>query len=97
MRTEAEGHTFNINYKQANHISGKRWFEKTNGNTYHSVTIHMKDGTVEHMPFAYGYEDHYLQTAYDMMGLKPYEGTKGLQEKYQITFSVADVSRKKDL
>jgi len=97
MKTETEGYIFDVNHEQVNHIEGRRWFEKTNGNTYHSVTLHMKDGTIEYMPYAYGYEEQYLQTAYDMMGIKPYEGTRGLREKYNITYSVADVARKKDL
>jgi len=37
-----------------------RWFDKENGNTYHSCHItRIKDGAVLLCPFQYGYEEHY--------------------------------------
>jgi len=49
------------------HIEGRRWFQKTYGNTYHSVRI-FKDGQViAHLPYQYGYGDGYLQTALDWL------------------------------
>lgn len=48
-------------------VVGKRWFERTNGNTYHSVSIlvEYRDGTSEKwgVDFRYGYGDHYITTA----------------------------------
>lgn len=42
---------------------GRRWFQKSYGNTYHSVTIFI-DGTIVHSsPIHSGYGDHYTQTA----------------------------------
>ena len=84
------------------HIEGRRWFERTNGNTYHSVTI-WKDG--EHLvrlPFQYGYGEHWLQTALDYlaengMAEKGQYGTRYLREDLGGTYSVIDVQRKKDL
>ena len=41
-----------------------RWFDKINGNTYHSVrVIRHEDGAVIVGQFQYGYGDHYRQTA----------------------------------
>ena len=41
-----------------------RWFDKANGNTYHSVKIErVSDGKTIFCPMTYGYEDHYKQTA----------------------------------
>ena len=49
-------------------VNGVRWFDKVNGNTYHSVRItRTNDGVVIVAPFQYGYADHYKQTALEMM------------------------------
>jgi len=46
----------------------KKWFDKVNGNTYHSVrVIRHKDGAVVVGQFQYGYGDHYQQTAIEAM------------------------------
>ena len=49
------------------HIHGRRWFERGNGNTYHSVAIYI-DGTfrVKVGP-VYGCGDHYAQTAVEYL------------------------------
>lgn len=45
-----------------------RWFDKVNGNTYHSVRItRCKDSTTIVVPFQYGYGDMYRQTALEAM------------------------------
>ena len=44
------------------------WFDRVNGNTYHSTRIiRCKDGDVLHVPFQYGYGDHYRQTSKEAM------------------------------
>ena len=49
------------------HIEGRRWFQKTYGNTYHSVRI-FKDGEqIALLPYQYGHGDGYLQTALDWL------------------------------
>lgn len=46
----------------------KRWFDKVNGNTYHSVrVIRHKDDKEVRGQFQYGYGDHYRQTALSKM------------------------------
>lgn len=41
-----------------------RWFDKVNGNTYHSVRVtNNETGDVLYCQFQYGYGDHYRQTA----------------------------------
>lgn len=81
--------------KKVVHIDGKRWFQNSAGNTYHSVTLHYDDGTQDYSGRHYGYGECYLQTAYEMMGLE-YKGTIGLRDLH-ITYSVADVWRERDL
>jgi hypothetical protein len=86
------------------HIEGRRWFQKTYGNTYHSVRIH-KDGEIVRVaPMSYGYGDQYLQTAHTLLqdlGVIPktegYQGTQYLRETLGVTWSVSDVGRQKDL
>lgn len=91
------------------HIAGRRWFDRKNGNTYHSVTIYYADGSQVTVPFTYGYGDQFIETALQHMehrgditrvphsnGIKD-SGTYYLREKLGITYSVADVARKRDL
>lgn len=48
--------------------NGARWFDKVNGNTYHSVRVtRVSDGKTIAAPFQYGYGDHYRQTALEIM------------------------------
>ena len=45
-----------------------KWFDKINGNTYHSVRIvDNETGKILYCPFQYGYDDHYRQTAIEAM------------------------------
>jgi len=55
----------------------KKWFQKTYGNTYHSVELikvsgigkDYKQETIGCEPFNYGYGDHYLNTAAKMLNM----------------------------
>ena len=85
------------------HIEGRRWFQRGPGNTYHSVRIFADGKQIIMLPFAYGYGDHFLQTALDWLKANgrapvnaPY-GTLYLRETLGASYSVADVSRKADL
>ncbi len=45
-----------------------KWFDKVNGNTYHSVRItRISDGKVICHEWTYGYNEHYRQTALQTM------------------------------
>lgn len=48
-------------------VVGRRWFQRTYGNTYHTALIVVNGQTVAKTPKAYGYGDHYLQTAGDWL------------------------------
>lgn len=80
------------------HIEGRRWFK---GNTYHSVRIWIDGKQVAFLPYAYGYGDGYLQTAAAWLCENGYPGTEGhtlhMRETLGATYSVIDVSRKRDL
>jgi hypothetical protein len=94
-------------------IVGRRWFDRINGNTYHSVEISTTKGEfLVKIPFVYGYGDHYRQTALDWL-----EANKRIPVKYRgrhengsskhwmwerendypVIWQVIDVQRKKDL
>ena len=88
------------------HIDARKWFQRSAGNTYHSVRIFYSVGAGEpqehYIPFAYGYDEQWLQTALDWLaseGLaeKGQYGTRYLREDLGGTYSVVDVSRKRDL
>ncbi len=56
-----------------------RWFDRVNGNTYHSVRIvRHRDGAVLYCPWQYGYGDQYRTTALNAMA-----GAKWLPPKYR--------------
>ncbi len=92
-------------------IFGKRWFERVNGNTYHTVEISIDGKFVHKVSRAYGYGDMYEQSALGWLSkagylpeIKRFEwgSTEGLyaycQRKNIIYIKhVADVHRKKDL
>jgi len=67
-------------------VIAKKWFDRINGNTYHSVRcIRHSDGAVCVGPFQYGDGDHYRQTALDEMhkaGWLPKEYTRDHNAKW---------------
>lgn len=79
----------------------RRWFEMTNGNTYHSVIIQDimdKPGKViAHEPFEYGYDRQCIQTAADMLTKLGYKVSYHDLESKVAYVQIYDVSRKKDL
>lgn len=85
------------------HIECRRWFQRTYGNTYHSVRIFADGAQLVFLPFAYGYGDGCLQTALDWLkanGHAPADakyGTLYLRETLHASYSIVDVTRKADL
>ncbi len=91
-------------------VIGKRWFEKVNGNTYHTAQIMVNGQTVGNIPFSYGYDRMYLQNAtvwlsangYIDLGDYPSGAYKPLWQycednKIHLEYWAIDVPRKKDL
>lgn len=81
-------------------IYGRRWFQKSYGNTYHTVTV-IVNGEEMKSGIAYGYGNHYLQTAADMLRNAGYEIPENNGEAYAMMtkyeHEATDVKRKKDL
>lgn len=62
-------------------IRGRRWFERVNGNTYHSVEVYVNGKLIGYEPFAYGYGSQFLETAKDILaenGYINYQRTKAV-------------------
>jgi hypothetical protein len=86
-------------------ITGKRWFQKSYGNTYHSVQVSIDGKPIASAEYAYGYGDHYRQTALEL--INDYLGTnysynelfhsRDRPKNLTVIADVIDVPRKKDL
>ena len=81
-------------------IYGRRWFQKSYGNTYHTVTV-IVNGEEMKSGITYGYGNHYLQTADDMLRNAGYDIPENNGEAYAMMtkydHDAEDVKRKKDL
>lgn len=81
-------------------IYGRRWFQKSYGNTYHTVTV-IVNGEEMKSGITYGYGNHYLQTAADMLRNAGYDIPENNGEAYAMMtkydHDAEDVKRKKDL
>ena len=93
------------------HVSGRRWFTRNSGNTYHTARTLMDGESGPAVPFSYGYGDHYLTTAAEALeggGHVPgrehhANGSAEPLWRYcerngiKFTYEVNDVSRRSDL
>lgn len=81
-------------------IFGKRWFQKSYGNTYHTATV-VVNGEELKSGIQYGYGSAYLQTAADLLRVNGYEVPANNNEAFhkmcEYPHDVEDVDRKKDL
>jgi hypothetical protein len=80
-------------------IKGRLWFDKTYGNTYHSVRVEVNGLSVGQVGFTYGYGEHYQDTALSYLkkiGLVS-ESVRYLSELQRdgVTVYIAASNRKK--
>lgn len=80
-------------------IVARRWFDKSYGNTYHSVIVCNDKEVIGKNDFAYGYDDMYLSTAHKILKDAKITDLDFLQWRNESNFIhfVSDVCRKKDL
>jgi len=93
-------------------VLGRRWFQKTYGNTYHTAQVLVNGEYVWKSGKTYGYGDHYVQTAEAWLHAHGYmprrkksrtgPGEPAWQyyrERHGVawTTQVVDVAREKDL
>tara|TARA_R100001463_G_scaffold116041_1_gene171303 strand:- start:292 stop:570 length:279 start_codon:yes stop_codon:yes gene_type:complete len=80
-------------------IHAKKWFDKVNGNTYHSARVL---DTEQHLqlavPFQYGYGDHFLTTTQQEMIKQKWIQKEFKGTDYQnIHFVIEENCKKKDV
>ncbi len=88
-------------------VLGRRWFQKTNGNTYHTAEIFVNGDFKVRTPRCYGYGDHYMQTAHEWLQENGYlpsgsDATASLwwvcdDNGINLTYTEMDVPRRMDL
>ena len=89
-------------------INGKKWFDKVNGNTYHSSDIKViyNDKSVKEFynQFQYGYGDHYIYTSFALLEKENILNLNGKiycrycqDNNIVLSYSCAENCRKKDL
>lgn len=90
-------------------IVGRRWFQRTYGNTYHTVSVSVNGVSLGTSLKQYGYGDQYKQTAHEMLeqhyetGLQRYawggrEPLWHLRDRgITVDDHVSDVARERDL
>ena len=91
------------------HIEARRWFQKSCGNTYHSVRIFENGEQIGFIPFEYGYGQHWETTALKWLESKGYVtveyNSRGARvipmwkifQSESISLSCVDVERKRDM
>jgi len=68
-------------------VIAARWFDKVNGNTYHSVRcIRHRDSAVVVGQFQYGYDEHYRQTALEVMAKAKWLPVKYRSQDNQFSY-----------
>ena len=84
-------------------IRGRRWFQKSYGNTYHTVSI-VVNGHILKSSIKYGYGNQYLVTAIDLIRENGYdisendfEALRMLKSFCKNEYEVVDVKRKREL
>lgn len=83
-------------------IIGRRWFERVNGNTYHSCYVNVNGEALDQNEFEYGYGSQWEYTGLNLLKkhyLVPETVTVPwkLREVCNYVATVSDVQRKKDL
>ena len=61
-------------------IYGKRWFDRVNGNTYHTAEVEVNGTTLGKSPMTYGYDEQYLETGKEIL-LEHYDLPRGMTER----------------
>jgi len=91
-------------------ITGRRWFNSREGNTYFSANVYVDGVMTVHIPFEYGYGSHFEWSAWVSLASKlnldikapgsaHLLGARRYCDLHDITYvcEVTDVRRKKDL
>lgn len=61
-------------------VIGRRWFDRVNGNTYHTAEVEVNGQFVGKSRMTYGYDESYLETAKEIL-LEKYDFPRGMTER----------------
>lgn len=87
-------------------IIGRRWLQKTYGNTYHTVMIYVDGKYIGKSIKTYGYGEGFIQTAFEMLKnfrIFPMNWDYGdfmsymINHREKFVITCADVARERDL
>jgi hypothetical protein len=87
-------------------IHGRRWFQRTYGNTYFSAEIFVNGSLVHKLEEQYGYGDQYVYAAGQWLAANGYiklpQGTplwtlRGAKNGIDLYYTASDVARERDL
>ncbi len=91
-------------------LIGRRWFQKSYGNTYCTCTVIVDGKTVHKTPEEYGYGSYYEQAGLEWLDANghitrnrhangAYENTSNYMTRHGVTYhaEASDVSRERDL
>ena len=86
-------------------IYGRRWFDKVNGNTYHSCRVDVDGRIIGVNQFEYGYDNQYIESGFEILKrLKVLKAKVSYSDfrnnrikNIMSSFNVADVARRSDL
>lgn len=82
-------------------VTAKRWYQRSYGNTYHVVKVIVNGDTILRSGVTYGYENHYLTTAANLLRDNGYDIPRDNTEAYsfiaRFPHTAEDVKRQKDL
>lgn len=107
-----ESQNINLSSVEVVHITARRWFQASYGNTYFSLSVDVEIAgklvEVVNVPFQYGYGDHFDTVAMDEFNkVIDMEGKEFMRGSYLSRFCrdngiavychASDVKRKKDL
>lgn len=110
--TNLDNVKWKISEVEAVHISARRWFQQSYGNTYFSLSVDVEIGgkliEVVNVPFQYGYGDHFDTVALEefnkVIDLEGKEFSRGAylsrfcrDNGIAVYSHASDVKRKKDL
>jgi hypothetical protein len=87
------------------YLHARRWFQRSYGNTYHTVEIWVNDHLVHKIPFTYGYGDQWSYNAGKWLVDNGYGRFSGYypisrycrESGIEYNHTVEDVKRKRDL
>ena len=87
-------------------IIGKRWFQKTCGNTYHTAEVIVNNKTLGKTMVTYGYGEQYVESGFNLLLkhniIKGAVTTNDIRQYFRdnegsLLTCICDVKRKRDL